>query len=263
MNLIVVDIGNTNIAVGLFLNGLEQSIKNVRGEDKKVLAETLKQAWEQIPVSKVSKEKKRDGVIVASSVKPEWTEMLRDIAKKELGEKVMLVGKDIPFPMNLSVEKTYKGTIGSDRVVAAAAAYAVVEDAVVVAQVGTAITIDLVDEKGIFLGGIIVPGFDACAQALKDSTAQLPKIKVSKPKDVYGTNTEDAINAGLYYSAIATLQEVTRRYAELLGKWPQTVITGSGAAMIKDDCDFIDSYVPNLVIKGVALAYRKYIGNKE
>jgi type III pantothenate kinase len=53
-----------------------------------------------------------------------------------------------------------------------------------------------------------------------------------------------------------------RRYAEILGRWPQTVLTGSGAALIKDDCEFIDSYVPNLVVKGIALAYRKYLDEK-
>lgn len=69
MNLIAVDIGNTNIAVGLFLKGVEQSIKTVGGEDKEQLAKTLKEAWEKIPVSKRSKEGKSDGVIAASSVK--------------------------------------------------------------------------------------------------------------------------------------------------------------------------------------------------
>jgi type III pantothenate kinase len=262
MNLIAIDIGNTNIVVGLFLNGIEQSIKTAAGKDKELVTANLKQTWEQIPVSRSSKEKRRDGIIIASSVKPAWTEMVQEIAKETLGEKMLLIGKDVPFPMDLSVEKTYKGTIGTDRVVAAAAAYAVVEDAVVVAQVGTAITIDLVDERGIFLGGIIVPGFEASAQALKDSTAQLPKADIHKPETIYGKNTDDAINCGIYYSAIATLQEVTRRYAEQLGRWPQTVLTGSGATLIKDDCNFIDNYVPNLVIKGIALAYRKYIDNK-
>jgi type III pantothenate kinase len=262
MNIIAIDIGNTNIAVGLFLNGLEQSVKTVSGNDKEQLTEALKKGWEQIPVSKSSKEKKRDGVFAASSVKPAWTQKVQEIVKEQFGEKLLVVGKDIPFPMDLSAEKTYKSTIGADRVVAAAAAYAVVEDAVVVAQIGTAVTIDLVDERGIFLGGIIVPGFEASAQAMKDSTAQLPKITVSKPKGVYGTNTEDAINCGLYFSAIATLQEIIGRYAEKIGRWPQTIVTGSGAELIKDDCKFIDNFVPNLVIKGIALAYRKYIDNK-
>lgn len=262
MNLIAVDIGNTNIRLGLFLKGEEKEKKSAAYGSQTAVKKHLKSMWERIPISKRSKEKKRDGVIVVNSVKPAWTEMIREIAKKQIGEKILVIGKEIPFPMDLSVEKTYKDKIGTDRVVTAAAAYAVVEDAVVVADFGTAVTIDLVDERGIFLGGVIVPGFEASAQALKDSTVQLPKIKVKRPKNVYGTNTEDAISCGLYYSSIATLQEIVRRFAEKIGKWPQTIITGTGAELIKDDCDFIDNYVPDLVIKGIALAYRKYIESK-
>ncbi len=261
MNLVAVDIGNTNIRLGLFLKGEEKLVVSVPGGSKDVLERELKEMWQRIPVSKRSKEKKRDGVIIVSSVKPVWTETIRKIAE-QLGEKIRLIGKDIPFPMDLSVDKTYKDKIGTDRVLTAAAAYAVVEDAVVVADFGTAVTIDLVDDRGVFVGGVIVPGFEAGAQALKDSTIQLPKITVSKPTNVYGTNTEEAINCGLYYSAIATLQEIVRRFAETIGRWPQTIITGAAAELIKDDCKFIDNYVPNLVIKGIALAYRKHIESK-
>ena len=132
-----------------------------------------------------------------------------------------------------------------------------------VADFGTAVTIDLVDEKGVFLGGVICPCFEISAQALKKNTAQLPKVKVSRPKEPYGKTTNQAINCGLYYSAIGTLEEVIRRYAEKIGKWPQTVLTGGAAKIIKDECDFIDSYVPNLVVKGIVLTYRKYIEEKE
>ncbi|MHC4154803.1 MAG: type III pantothenate kinase [Planctomycetota bacterium] len=154
------------------------------------------------------------------------------------------------------------GKVGTDRVVAAAAAYAVVEEAVVVADFGTAMTIDLVDQHGVFQGGVICPGIEMGAEALRRSTAQLPRIKVSRPEAPYGKNTTDAINCGLYYSAVSTLQEVVRRYAEKIGRWPHTVLTGSAAELIKDDCEFVDSYVPNLVLKGIVLAYQKYIEEK-
>jgi type III pantothenate kinase len=147
-------------------------------------------------------------------------------------------------------------------VVSAAAAYDVVEDAVVVADFGTAVTIDMVDQNGIFLGGVICPGFEISAKALRDYTAQLPNIKITKPKAPYGKNTVEAINCGLYYSIVGALQEVIRRYAEEFGKWPQTVITGSAAKVIADDCEFIDNYVPNLVVKGIVLAYIKYLEEK-
>ncbi len=261
MNIIAVDIGNTNITIGLYLKDKEQFIKSIPGRSRKELTNCLKSAWQKIPIAKSSKEKKRDGVIVISSVKPAWTKLIQQTVKGNLGEKVYIIGKDIPLPISLWVDEPDK--VGTDRVVSAAAAYAVVEDAVVVADFGTAITIDLVDEKGIFLGGVICPGFEISAQALKENTAQLPKVKVTRPKTPFGKTTNQAINCGLYYSAVATLQEVIRRYAEKIGKWPQTVITGAAAKTIKDDCEFIDSYVPNLVVKGIVLAYRKYTEEKE
>jgi type III pantothenate kinase len=260
MNIIAVDIGNTNVTIGLFLKGEEKFIKRIPGSSESKLTDCLKSVWQKIPVAKSSKEKKRDGVIVVSSVKPAWTKAIQELVRKTLGEKVYVIGKEIPLPITLWVDEPDE--VGTDRVVSAAAAYAVVEDAVVVADFGTAVTIDLVDERGIFLGGVICPGFEISAKALEQNTAQLPKIKVTKPKAPYGRTTDQAINCGLYYSAVATLQEVIRRYAEKIGRWPQTVITGAAAEVIKDDCGFIDSYVPNLVVKGIALAYRKYIEEK-
>ena len=260
MNIIAVDIGNTNITIALYLKDEEQFTKSVSGRSRAKLTDLFKSAWEKIPVAKSSKEKKRDGVIVVCSVKPAWTKLIREIVKDNLDEKLHIIGEDIPLPMTLWVDEPDK--VGIDRVVSAAAAYAVVKDAVVVADFGTAVTIDLVNEKGVFLGGVICPGLEISAQALKEHTAQLPKAKVNRPREPYGKNTTEAINCGLYYSAIATLQEVIRRYAENLCKWPHTVLTGSAAKIIKDDCDFIDSYVPNLVIKGIVLAYKKYIEEK-
>ncbi len=260
MNIIAVDIGNTNINIGFFLDGEEQFIRSFSGQGREELTDCLKTAWGKVPVAKSSKEKKRDGVVVISSVKSTWTELITNIVKDALGERVYIIGKDIPLPMPCWVDEPDK--VGTDRVVAAAAAYDVVEDAVVIADFGTAVTIDLVDKNGIFQGGIICPGFEISAQALKENTAQLPNIKVTRPSAPYGKNTADAINCGLYYSIIGALEEVIRRYAEQIGRWPQTVITGSGASTIKDDCEFIDNYVPNLVVKGIVLAYQKYIEQK-
>jgi len=260
MNIIAIDIGNTNINVGLFLDDEEKSIESVAGGSREDLGKCIKSAWEQIPVVEGSKEGKRDGVIVVSSVKPEWVEMVRGIAKAELDERIMVFGKDIPLPITCWVDEPDK--VGMDRLMSATGAYAVVEDAVVVADFGTAITIDLVDASGAFQGGVILPGFEISAKALKEYTAQLPNIKITKPKAPYGKNTADAINCGLYYSAVGTLEEIIRRYAEEIGKWPQTVITGSAAKVIVDDCQFIDSYVPNLVIKGIVLAYKRHVDEK-
>lgn len=260
MNIIAVDIGNTNIAIGFFLDGNEQFIRSISGQAEAELRECLVDAWGKVPILESSKEKKRNGVIVVSSVQPVWTDLIRQIAEEELGEKIRLVGADIPLPISVWVDDPRK--VGTDRIVSAAAAYAVVEDAVVVADFGTAVTIDLVDRNGVFQGGVICPGFEISARALKDNTAQLPKVTVHKPSGPYGKNTADAINCGLYYSVIGAMEEIIRRYAEEIGHWPQTIITGAGAETIKDDCPFVDNYVPHLVVKGIVLAYMKYIEEK-
>lgn len=260
MNIVAIDIGNTKVAVGLFLDGKEDSIVSFDGSNEAELREYLGPIWRKIPALETSTEGKRNGAIAVSSVKPAWTEMIRRIAKDDLNEEIHVVGEDVPLPMSMWVDQPEK--VGTDRVVAAAAAYAVVEGPVVVADFGTAVTIDLVDANGVFQGGAIWPGFEISAQALKDNTAQLPKVTVHRPEAPYGKNTADAINCGLYYSVIGAMEEIIRRYAEEIGHWPQTIITGSGARMIVDDCPFVDNYVPNLVVKGIVLAYMKYLETK-
>ncbi len=273
MNLIAIDIGNTNIRIGLFIDNAEVIIEKIAGDNSEELAKILKLFWQKIPFVKAGavrhpvadkdKDKKRDGVIVVASVKPDWTERVRQIVKKELDEKILEIGsgKDIPLPMELDVDEPQK--VGVDRVMCAFAAYSVVGEAVVVADFGTAVTIDLVDENGVFLGGTILPGFDMSADALQRFTAALPKIdKVKTPAKPFGRNTVEAINNGLYYAAIGALETITRFYSEELGRWPQTVVTGGNMEIIRSGCDFVDSFVTDLGVKGVVLAYKKFIGEK-
>lgn len=260
MNLIAIDIGNTNIKLGLFLDDTKQYTTSVKGTDTEKLFDCLNEAWEQVPFAPRAKEPVRDGVIIVSSVKPEWTDVVEKMCKDSLHEKIKIIGREITLPMEMGVDDYRQ--VGTDRVVAAAAGYAVVQDAVVVADFGSAVTIDLVDEQGVFLGGIIAPGFDIAAKSLADNTAQLPLVEVTAPDDPVGANTAAAINAGLYYSAVGLLRTVTEKFAEQIGKWPQTIITGAGADIIKKDCDFVDSWVSDLTVTGIVLAYKKYLDDK-
>ena len=257
MNIIAIDIGNTNLHIGLFIHDEQISIESLPGDNKAKIKAALSAAWDQCPVATSSAEDKRDAVIVVCSVHPERTEQFRQLVRDTLDERIYLVGEDIDLPITAWVDAPTE--VGVDRLVSAAAAYAVAENAVIVADFGTAVTIDMVDAQGVFQGGVIFPGFDLAAQSLKDHTAKLPKVSVSRPSEPLGKNTEDAINCGLYYSAIGALQEIIQRFSQKNGTWPQTVITGSGAQVIYQDCEFIDSYVPHMVIKGIVLAYKKHL----
>lgn len=262
MNIIAIDIGNTNISVGLFVEDSERYIKTVGGDENDKLAEILVSAWEEIPFVTGANVKKRDGFIVVSSVNSERTKAVGDICRSKLDEKIKIIGRDVPLPIEMGVDDPM--AVGTDRVVNAAAAFAVVEDAVVVADFGTAVTIDLVDEEGVFLGGVIAPGFGISAKALNLMTDNLPDTghKVETPKNPTGANTLEAINCGLYYSAVGLLKMVVEKYAEELGRWPQVIVTGGAAEAIKADCDFVDSWVPNLSVRGIVLAYKKFLSDQ-
>ena len=263
MNIIAIDIGNTNIKLAFYLDDEEKFLQSLEGnapDIQKQLAEILMECWEQIPIVPRAKVCVRDGAIVVSSVKPVWTQMVEQIAGETLNERIQLIGRDIPLPMEIGVENP--GQVGTDRVVAAAAAYAVIEDAVAVADFGTAITIDLVDEDGVFRGGIIAPGMIMGARALHEQTAQLPLVKVHRPQGGYGSNTEQAINAGLFYGAAGLLRTVVEKYAEEIGKWPQVIVTGAAAGILKEECEFVDSWVSDLAVRGVVIAYKKYVFEK-
>ena len=138
-----------------------------------------------------------------------------------------------------------------------------VEDAVVVADFGTATTIDCVDHYGIFLGGAILPGLDVAARSLNEHTVALPRIKPEIPTGAYGTNTVAAIQHGIYYGAIGALRGIVEQYATQLGRWPQVILTGGFGKLISEKCDFVDSYVPNLCLDGIFLAYRKWRDRQE
>ncbi|MHC5157198.1 MAG: type III pantothenate kinase [Planctomycetota bacterium] len=263
MNLIAIDIGNQNIKIALYVKDEEKLLKTAdenAGDIESQLTDILTECWDQVPLVEGAKEPVKDGVIVASSVKPDWTEKIREIIKEELGTKLMVIGVDVPLPIETAVDDAL--AVGTDRLTAAAAAYAVVEDAVVVADFGTAVTIDLVDEDGVFVGGTISPGFNLSLDAMHTGTAKLPIVKMQKPKEVYGTNTEEAMRAGVYWAAVGLLETICRKYAEQIGKWPQVILTGGAAKLIKDDCEFVDSWVSNLALRGIIIAYKKYLFEK-
>ena len=263
MNLIAIDIGNTMIKVAFFLEDEEKLLKTVDTTQRQwrpVLADVLAECWDRVPLVERAAEPTKDCRVAACSVQPALTEAVAEIVQEVLDIKMLLVGKDINLPIETATDDALQ--VGTDRLVSAAAAFAVVEDAVVVADFGTAVTIDLVDENGVFMGGSISPGFDLSLGAMAAGAAQLPAVTMQKPAQVYGANTAEAMRAGVYWSAVGLLETICRKYAEQIGRWPQVVLTGGAAGLIKDDCEFVDSWVGDLTVRGIMIAYKKHLYEK-
>jgi type III pantothenate kinase len=161
--------------------------------------------------------------------------------------------------MSLAVEHPER--VGIDRVCSAAAAYDVIGRACVAASFGTAITIDCVNDEGVFMGGAILPGVALQARSLHEGTAALPLVKIEATHTVYGASTEEAITNGVLLGIVGALREIVERYATDLHAWPQLVATGGNAELIAGECDFVDNVVPDLCLRGIALAYRRHFAD--
>ena len=137
--------------------------------------------------------------------------------------------------------------VGVDRLVpAAAAAYGRLGQACVVVDLGTAVTIDCVDDDGVFRGGVILPGARMQAAALHSGTAQLPEASLREPDWVFGKNTEEAIIGGIVYGLRGAIRERVEAYATELSEWPLVILTGGDAGLIKMDEGFVQATVPGV-----------------
>ena len=120
MNIIAIDIGNTHLHIGLFIQDAQVSIESLPGQDQAKIKAALSAAWDQCPVVASSAEGKRDAVIVVSSVQPERTEAFRQLVRDTLNERIYLVGADVDLPISAWVDAPEK--VGTDRLISAAAA---------------------------------------------------------------------------------------------------------------------------------------------
>jgi len=258
MDMIAVDIGNSGMAMGVFVKDeLRQSV-HLDASDPQGLVKTIKSMRQMCGAQEFGA---RTVPVVVSSVNPEAQKKLSEAVNEAVDQQILLIGRDVGLDMKLAVENPE--SVGTDRLLTAMAAYAVVENAVVVADFGTATTIDCIDHYGIFLGGAILPGLDVAAMSLNEHTVGLPRVKPQVPTGAFGTNTEAAIQHGIYYGTMGALRGIVEQYATQLKQWPQLVLTGGYAQLIKEKCDFADSFVPNLCLDGIFLAYRKWRESQE
>lgn len=249
-NLVLVDVGNTRAGIARWSDGFRAAASHIALEPLDAALDHLQRQWDELP-SQVRK------AVVASSVNPPALEALRAAAESRGITPFLVVGQDIDPPIEADLPEPEK--VGTDRLCVAAAAFAGFKSACVVADFGTALTVDLVADNGIFLGGTILPGMNLCARALHEHTALLPLVTFEDAdSETLGKDTYSAIRNGISAMMVGALREITERYATEIGKWPPLVISGGDAERVGKNCDFVDRIVPDLCLDGLVLAYQKH-----
>jgi type III pantothenate kinase len=246
-SVLAADVGNSAIHLAIIQGNDVSDVHVLRGGELGRLGERLAQLWQEMSGPRK---------VVAASVNGGHLAALEEAARQAIGQDVLVIGRDLPLPIDADVPDPSR--IGVDRLCCAVAAYDRLGAACVVADFGTAITIDCVSDKGVFLGGAILPGLRMGAAALNSNTAQLPLVEPSEPSWVFGKDTHQAIAGGLVLGARGALRELVERYANFLNHWPTVVVTGGDAALVCPDPqqdDLVQAVVPDLALRGVAAAY--------
>jgi len=121
------------------------------------------------------------------------------------------------------------------------------------------VTVDLVDEEGTLTGGAIFPGLRMQLRALREYTTVLPEVEPGIPDTPLGRNTTEAMQTGVCRGVVGAVRALVEAYATQLNRWPHVLATGGDLALVSPLCDFVDTQVQYLVLRGVGVAYTKHL----
>lgn len=250
--LLALDIGNTNIKTGIFKdNELIQSFRldtNVRrtADEYGVM---LVSFFNHIGISTSS----ITGIIM-SSVIPSINYTIEHMCRLYFGMEPLTVSSDI----NIGIKNYYENPnkLGSDRICSAVAANKLYRDDLIVIDFGTATSFNVISKEGDFLGGVICPGLKVSAAALTNEAALLPKFELDLPEKVIGTNTVDAIQAGVILGYVGMVEYLIKRINEERGIKHKVIATGGMSNLIALETDMIEIIDPILTLEGLSIIAR-------
>lgn len=243
--ILCLDCGNTSIKIGLFEGETLKKVYTLKTDRNK--------SSDEYSISMVSLIKEKvDGAIV-SSVVPLLTSILKQAIKTSFGVDALIVGKKLKTKLSLKIDNPNE--LGSDMLAGAIGAKELVNYPFVVADLGTATKLYVVDKNGNFVGGVITAGMEISLRALIGNTAQLLETPILAPSQIIGKNTKDCIQSGIVYGQAYMVSEFARRMEKELGYELNRVVTGGFAKEIKDEIVCFN-YDPDIVLKGIYKIYK-------
>ena len=251
--LLAIDIGNTNIVMGCIRDDeilFKARIATDRTRTSDQYGVEIKNMLEAFGIKK---EDIHDCII--SSVVPPVFNSVKTGVLKVIGKQPMVVGSGLKTGLNIQVDSPSQ--VGSDRIVIAVAALAEYTAPLILMDLGTATTIEVVEPENVYMGGVIIPGVRTSLDALVNKAAQLPGISLDQPKKVIGTNTVDCLRSGMMYGTAAMLDGIIDRMEEELGHTSTLIATGGMAQFVTPLCKHSIILEKDLLLKGLNILYKK------
>ena len=252
--LLVIDVGNTNITLGVFdgeelIATFRLTTKQQRTSDEFGLDICGLIEHRNLSVNDIHD-------IIIASVVPDIMYSLTSALVKYFNRTPLEVGPGIRTGIRIATENPRE--IGADRIVDCVAAYQLYGGPVLVMDGGTATTYDVVTKDGAFIAGITAPGLRTAARALWGDAAKLPEVEIKKPASILARETISSMQAGLVYGCIGQTEYIIDRIIQETGyKDLITVATGGLGKLIADETKKIQYYDGMLTLQGLRLIYEK------
>lgn len=253
--LLAVDIGNSNISIGLFdREGALRFLASLDTDRRKTADQICVDLMNLFQLYHFRYQEVTDSILC--SVVPPLNFMMEKALYRLLGRPPMVVGPGVKTGLNIRL--AVQSQVGADIVADAVSALETLKPPIVTIDMGTATTIGVISEGRTYEGGLLLPGVNVSLEALSRQAAQLPAISLQPPKTLIGKTTEECMRSGIVYGTAAMLDGIIDRIrAEFPGKTVSIVATGGNAPFIVKFCRNQIAYDKTLLMKGLWAIYQR------
>ena len=253
--LLAIDIGNSNISVGLFDQKRDLKFLSSIDTDSRKTADQI--SIDLMNIFSLYQYDLRDvSGAIFSSVVPPINFMMAKALTRLLGKPPMVVGPGVKTGLNIRL--AVQSQVGADIVADAVAALEKFHPPIITIDMGTATTVGVISEGRNYEGGLLLPGVNVSLDALSHRTAQLPAISLQHPKTLIGKTTEDCMRSGIVYGTAGMLDGIIDRIREQFGGQDISVVaTGGNAPVIVKYCRNKIVYDKYLLMDGLWAIYQK------
>ncbi|MDG5790171.1 type III pantothenate kinase [Evansella sp. AB-P1] len=254
--ILVLDVGNTNISLGVYDKEELKYFWRI-GTDTSKTEDQYGMLIKEFFKDKELSFTNIKGVII-SSVVPPIMYALELMCHKYFGLSPMVIGPGIKTGLNIKYDNPKE--VGADRIVNAVAGIHLYGGPLIIVDFGTATTYCYINERNDYMGGAIAPGIRVSTEALYNRASKLPRIEISKPNNIIGKNTVNAMQSGILYGYVGQVEGIVKRMKEQIKLNPKVIATGGLADLISNESDIIDVVNPFLTLKGLQLIYNRNVG---
>ncbi|MFC1949154.1 type III pantothenate kinase [Chloroflexota bacterium] len=249
--LLAIDIGNTNITFGVFEKEQLRATWRMASSVSRMADEYAALLLNLLPNKGLTTSDITD--IVLCSVVPPLTTTFVELGQRYFNATPLVAGAGVKTGVSIRMDNPRE--VGADRIADAAAAHHLYSGPIIVIDLGTATTFGIISKEGDYIGGIIATGITTAAEALFTRTAQLPRVELTHPKHVIGTNTVTAIQSGIIYGYASLVEGMLARIEKELGEKATVIATGGYSQLIAEETNVINEVNPDLTLIGLSLIY--------